>query len=301
MLMIGRPEWPGRGESQGGAIVRGLVPIITAAMARKIDKADASRGIKSVEIGYRVLLAIQRGPAPVQLAEVARRAGLSGGAAHNYVASLIRTGLVEQEGRGLYRLGPSAFALSLASFHLLDGYDVLRSEAQALQRTTQENVAVAVWSQGGPVSVFIQRADHAGGIEFRSGLVSLLHSAAGRLAIAYLPDALTRDLIAHEIGQGQSDDASGAFIETARAAILPARHARIAHDDPPHYALAAPVWTADDRLAFMLSIVVGRPTDAAREARLVADLLAAADRASLLIGGTGATGPRSSFRAARRG
>lgn len=274
------------------------VEAYTPAMLERNDKADKSRGIKSVEIGYRVLLAIQRGPAPVQLAEVARRTGLSSGAAHNYIASLIRTGLVEQEGRGLYRLGPSAFALSLASFHQLAGYDVLRSEAQTLQSITRENVAGAVWSQGGPVSVFIRRADDPGTIEFRTGLIPMLGSAAGRIAAAYLPEALTADLIEQEIAGAARAEAAAAFIADARAEVLSAGYARFVHERPPHHALAAPVWTADDRLAFVLSIVSARPVSPEREAEFVAALLAAAERASLLIATAGATGPRSANRPA---
>ena len=262
-------------------------------MLDRNDKADKSRGIKSVEIGYRVLLAIQRGPAPVQLIEVARRTGLSSGAAHNYIASLIRTGLVEQEGRGLYRLGPSAFALSLASFHLLAGYDILRAEAQTLQAITRENVALAVWSQGGPVSVFIQRADDPGAIEFRSGLIPMLASAAGRIAAAYLPEALTQDLIEQEIADTGYPETAAAFIAASRRDVLPAGFARFEHQRPPHFALAAPVWTADDRLAFTISIVATKPTSLSREPELVAALVASAERAGMLIGATGATGPRA--------
>ena len=64
------------------------------------EKGRQAKGIQSIEVGYRVLIAVQRGPAPVQLSEVAKRAGLSTGATHNYLVSLARTGLVEQEGRG---------------------------------------------------------------------------------------------------------------------------------------------------------------------------------------------------------
>ena len=260
------------------------------------DNADKSRGIKSVEIGYRVLLAIQQGPAPVQLSDVAKRTGLSSGAAHNYIASLIRTGLVEQEGRGRYRLGPSAFALSLASFHLLDGYDVLRGEAATLQTITRANVAVSVWSQGGPVSVFIQRTDALSSIEFRSGLIPILASAAGELIAAYLPRPITEDLIEQELAETGRAGAR-AFIEKARARVLPVGYARFVHSHPSHYALAAPVWTGDDRIAFMISVVAAQAPDPQQEAANVRALLDSTARASLLISATSATGPRSPFRA----
>jgi DNA-binding IclR family transcriptional regulator len=264
-------------------------------MAGPEDNADKSRGIKSVEIGYGVLLAIQQGPAPVQLSDVAKRTGLSSGAAHNYIASLIRTGLVEQEGRGRYRLGPSAFALSLASFHLLDGYDVLRGEAATLQKITRANVAVSVWSQGGPVSVFIQRTDNLSSIEFRSGLFPMLASAAGELIAAYLPESITEELIEHELEENGRTGAR-AFIEEARSRVLPFGYARFVHNQPNHYALAAPVWTGDDRIAFIISVVAAQAPGSQQEATNIRALLDSTARASLLIGATCATGPRSPFR-----
>src|ERR1700760_4691121 len=91
---------------------------------RRKTRERESKGIKSIDVGYRVLLAVQRGPGSVQLSEIAKRAELGMGAVHNYLASFVRTGLVEQESRGLYRLGPSAFALSLSSFAQLNGVEV---------------------------------------------------------------------------------------------------------------------------------------------------------------------------------
>jgi DNA-binding IclR family transcriptional regulator len=138
-------------------------------MKSKPARPDQAKGISSLEIGYRVLLAVQQGPGPVQLSHIAARTGLSTGAAHNYVVSLVRTGLVEQESRGRYRLGPSAFALSLSSFEQLTGYDAMRTEASVLHRITGQSTALSVWSQGGPVSVFIQRSEDLDDTQLRPG------------------------------------------------------------------------------------------------------------------------------------
>jgi DNA-binding IclR family transcriptional regulator len=124
----------------------------------------------------------------------------------------------------------------------------------------------------------------------------MLRSAAGSLAAAYLPDELTTDLIERDmIERGTPGDAA-AFIGEARAQILPRGYALFTHEQPRHHALAAPVWTADDRLAFILSIVANRPSDE-DPANFTEALLDSAGRASMLIGATGATGPRSPFRA----
>ena len=168
-------------------------------LGRDGHAARASKGINAVEIGYRVLMAVQLGPGSVALSEIAERTGLSAGAAHNYLTSLVRTGLVEREDRGRYRLGPSAFALSRASFRLMNGYDVMRDEARALHELTGQSVGVSVWSQGGPISIYILRSRLANSFTFRPGQLPLLGSGSGLLYVAYLPEAETRELIEREL------------------------------------------------------------------------------------------------------
>jgi len=246
---------------------------------------DDAKGIQSVEVGYEVLLAVQRGPDAVQLSEIARRVGLSTGAVHNYLVSLVRTGLVEQKGRGRYRLGPSAFALSLTSFQQLSGFDILRSEAHALHRLTGQSTAISVWSQGGPVSVFIERTEAHSHVYLRPGHVPLTRSAVGLIYAAYLPKSMMRDLIAHELGDKAPAEAPEAFIDRARAEVLPAGYARFANKEAKFFALSAPVITTDHRIAFALTLLVGDPASEEDEKTWRSALLNCAQRASLLIAG----------------
>jgi DNA-binding IclR family transcriptional regulator len=258
----------------------------TASIKRRKTRERESKGIKSIEVGYRVLLAVQRGPGSVQLSEIAKRAQLGSGAVHNYLASLVRTGLVEQEGRGLYRLGPSAFALSLTSFTQLNGFDVLMNEARTLYDLTGQSTAVSVWSQGGPVSVFTQRADNLGAVEFRSGLIPMLRSAVGMVFAAYLPASMTSELIGDEL----------AGTTRRLGAVVPRGYAYFARSEESYYVLAAPVWTQDDRIAFVLSLLSRDPkTDPSVNRSSLAHLIECVRRASLFLGGTAASGPRSEF------
>lgn len=257
--------------------------------------ARSSKGIKSVEIGYRVLLAVQRGPGAVRLAEIAKRCGLSSGAAHNYLTSLVNTGLVEQEERGRYQLGPSAFALSLASFRQLNGYDVMRDAAQSLYRQTGQSTAVAVWSQGGPVSVYIQRSANIGAFEFRSGHLPMLGSGAGRLFLTYLPIDQTRELIRAELPQNKNDDAAvEVIIAKAREALLQNGFVTYQYDDGPnHIALSAPICTEDGHIPFTLSVVIHQETDKATLDIWSQQLLEHAYQASLLLNRIGSNGPKA--------
>ena len=264
-------------------------------LAPNDESADrGSKRIKSVEIGYRVLLAVQLGPGPVKLSDVAKRCGLSTGAAHNYLVSLLNTGLVEQEGRGRYRLGPSAFALSLASFRQLNGYDVMRDAARALHVRTGQSTAVAVWSQGGPVSVYIQRSDHVGSFEFRSGHLPMLKSGAGLLFMAYLSERYTKDLVKNELeGAKNADDVADHLIASARELVLPQGYAKYDYNVPIPFALSAPIWTEDGRIPFVLSLVVHQAVTSPTWNAWLQDLLQSTHQASLLLSRANLDGPRS--------
>lgn len=255
----------------------------------------ASKRIKSVEIGYRVLLAVQRGPGSVKLAEIAKRCGLSSGAAHNYLTSLVNTGLVEQEERGRYQLGPSAFALSLASFRQLNGYDVMRDAAQALHRQTGQSIAVAVWSQGGPVSVYIQRSENTGTFEFRSGHLPLLGSGAGALFMSCLPESQTKELIEAELREAGKDvGAADSLISAAREAML--RHGVAIHhydDGPEHIAMSAPIGTEDGRIPFVLSLVIHQAVDESKREAWARHLQEQAYQSSLVLSRLGVDGPKA--------
>ncbi|MBV9309274.1 MAG: helix-turn-helix domain-containing protein, partial [Solirubrobacterales bacterium] len=63
------------------------------------------QGIKSIEVGARVLLALEQGRGPMALTEVARAADLHPAKVHRYLASLVRTGFASQNrATGLYDL-----------------------------------------------------------------------------------------------------------------------------------------------------------------------------------------------------
>jgi IclR helix-turn-helix domain len=55
-----------------------------------------AQGINSIQIGARVLQALEEGRGPIPLAEVARRSGLHPAKTHRYLTSLVRSGLASQ-------------------------------------------------------------------------------------------------------------------------------------------------------------------------------------------------------------
>ena len=248
-----------------------------------------AKGIQSIEVGYRVLLAVQRGPTPIPLSEIAKRAGLSTGATHNYLVSLGRTGLIEQEGRGSYRLGPSAFALSVASFQQLSSFDLLRDATRRLHQATGKSVAASVWSQAGPVSVYKQQSDDYGIFEFRTGLLPFsLRTAAAMVFVAYLPEEMTLGAIRQELAQMKRPESEAAdIISDYKKAVLPHQYAFSVYKGELHEdigAMAAPVFGKNRDVAFTLSILGRvREVDPAHNEALVSQLLETVDTVSKMI------------------
>jgi len=251
-------------------------------------KGQPAKGIQSIEIGYRVLLAVQRGPSPVQLTEIARRAGLSSGAAHNYLVSLGRTGLVEQESRGAYRLGPSAFALSLASFQQLTNYDLMRDATRRLHQATGISAAASVWSQAGPVSVYTQNSEAAGAFEFRTGLIPYLTAAAPRIFTAYLPEEMTRPLIEQELERRNRPKAEAKkIIRQFSSTVRKQGYAITSYQSDlgdEVVAIAAPVFKGKRDVSFTLTLVdMASHIHPKVDGKYLEALLAVAGQATLLL------------------
>ena len=108
---------------------------------RDVARPSGPRGIQSIELGYRILTAIQQGPDAVALKTISTRAGMSPSAVHNYLASFVRTGMVSADTRGQYRLGPSLAALGLAAARQVDHFELIRGKAVALSESTGLGVA----------------------------------------------------------------------------------------------------------------------------------------------------------------
>jgi DNA-binding IclR family transcriptional regulator len=167
-------------------------------MTMQMQKATG-RGIQSVEVGYRVLNAVQAGPGALTLKEIASRAKLTASAAHNYLVSLGRIGLVQSDRRGAYRLGPSATALGLVALKQADLFESVRAEAMSLYEQTGVGVVIMIWSDLGPVIVFKKEGIHRGAFDLRNGHVSMLTTGGGNIFVTYLDDKVIQPVAVSEL------------------------------------------------------------------------------------------------------
>src|ERR1700745_2664552 len=162
---------------------------------KQMQEKTPRRGIQSVEIAFRILSVMQGSQQAMALKDIAPQAGLTASAANNYLVSLVRIGLAAADDKpGHYRLGPAALSLGVSAIQQIDGFEIVRREVTNLRDATHRSAAVTTWTDDGPISLFKQDGEQRGAFEFRTGLIPMLTSAAGKIYAARLPPNLTAPL-----------------------------------------------------------------------------------------------------------
>jgi len=246
------------------------------------------RGIQSVEIAFRILGVMQTSQQAMALKDIAPLARLTTSATHNYLVSLVKTGLTAADEKpGCYRLGPAALSLGISAIEQIDGFEIVRREVTTLRDTTRRSAAVTTWTDDGPISLFKQDGDQRGAFEFLTGLIPML-TAAGKIYAARMPPNLTTDLIEQEwsaVFGGRAD--VGKFREDAIRELKRRGYTTIARSDLSGYvSIAAPVldWNGDVR--FTLSLAGTRASmQTEPTSGQVKSLLDSASRATHALGG----------------
>jgi DNA-binding IclR family transcriptional regulator len=255
------------------------------------DQDSQPQGIKSIEVGARVLIALEQGRGPMPLSEVARRADLHPAKVHRYLASLVRTGLASQSvTNGLYDLGPASRHLGVEALRRTDAVSAVSAHAVALRDQTGHTVNVGVWTDAGPTLVRWDTGAHALPIVVRVGsTLPLLDSAVGCIFLTHLPDSMTREILRSQRRQGTTRPASAAEVRDIKETIRRQRFSRTTNRMILGLAaLAAPVFGADGALEVALGLVLpSRLLTGAESKRLGAQLCATADRASRELGYSG--------------
>lgn len=257
--------------------------------ARASDRTEPSpqQGIKSIEVGARVLRALERGRGPMTLSEVAKGADLHPARAHRYLISLVRTGLASQDSSsGLYDLGASARELGVEAVRRADSVRTTSAFSADLREETGHTVNLSVWAEGGPVLVGWYTGTHPLPIVIRLGsTLPMLDSAVGHVFLAHLPKTVTAPVIRAQQRQGATRELPAAEIDALRRATREAPYGQTVNQMIFGLAaLAAPVFGGDG-IKLAMGIVLPRRLASQREmGRLGRRLRAAADRASHDLG-----------------
>jgi DNA-binding IclR family transcriptional regulator len=217
-------------------------------------RPSGPRGIQSIELGFRILTAIQQGPGSVALKTISQRARLSPSAAHNYLTSFVRTGMVSADTRGQYRLGPSLVALGLAAARQVDQFDLVHARAVALSDSTGLGVAVLIWTPNGPVIVFNRPDPRHHRFELRNGPVSMLTTAGGHVFASLLSREMTRPVAMRELGDTTEQECDE-VLARIEYEVGSASYADVMLDTLPGYAaMSVPIWDARETPAYALTI-----------------------------------------------
>jgi DNA-binding IclR family transcriptional regulator len=182
-----------------------MSPAVLSSQDRPAQSGDEmargqQQGIKSLEIGIRLFQELHRLSQSATLSELARLSGMPPGKVHRYCVSLIRTGLMQQDGRGLYGIGPYGFQLSHAPSNLELARKLAAAALPRLVRQIDETAFISSWGQKGPVILTVVDAPKQ--ISIRPnwrGDLPLWNSATGRAFAAFLPSELLEPLINDEL------------------------------------------------------------------------------------------------------
>lgn len=149
------------------------------------------RGIQSIEVGGKILLALAESGDAMLLKDLAKAAAMSAAKAHPYLVSYGNLGLVEQDPiSGRYELGPLALQMGLACLRRLNPVRLGTIAAAKLAEQINQTVALAVWGSAGPTIVHIEESSRPIHMNMRTGTIMSLFTATGRIFAAFLPPKL---------------------------------------------------------------------------------------------------------------
>jgi DNA-binding IclR family transcriptional regulator len=235
---------------------------------RRIADEDGRLGIQSVEVAARILRALAERGGALALRELAAATGMHRGKVHRYLISLARTGLVSREAEpGHYAIGPLAISAGLAGLRRLDPIRLAYAALPGLRDRVGETVVLAVWGEQGATVVALEDSARPVTLNVRVGsLLGLETSAIGRAFAAFLPEAVTRPVLALE----RRREARGAAAPSAAAyarILAQVRREGVAAVEgtliPGLNALAAPVFDQRGKVVLAIGMVGRRETLAA--------------------------------------
>ena len=157
------------------------------------------QGIQSLETGVRLFQALHSLSRPAALSELAKLSRMPAAKVHRYCVSLIRTGLMQQDKRGLYGVGPYGFQISSTRADLELARKLAAAALPALVNKINETAFVSGWGQNGPVILDVEEPRKPLLIRPNwKGDLPLCNSATGRAFAAYLTPERLEKLMASE-------------------------------------------------------------------------------------------------------
>ncbi len=173
------------------------------AVENELVTGAGSNGIKAVETGMQLLVALAQDNSPQMLKALASRADMHPAKAHRYLVSFLRTGLVQRDPEtGYYRFGPLAMQIGVAALGSLNIVRFAATEVGRLRDELGVTVALGVWGVNGATHVLIEESHSLIIAKSRLGsILPLLSSATGRMFAAHLPEFVIDPIIDAELNE----------------------------------------------------------------------------------------------------
>jgi len=212
-------------------------------------KSRPQRGIQSVEVGFRLIRALEAAPGKLSLKALAESANMPTSSAHLYMVSFCRLGLAVQDPITLrYGIGAYAVQLGLTGLRQLEVSDVARGYLEDLQVKIPLAVYLSVWGNMGPTIVLKLDGRFQSPLSVRVGYVSpLLSSATGAVYLTYMPDYDLKQVLKRELSEhGRKKIDLEAIRKQVRDTGV---GISIGQMNEGYAAVSAPVLNHDDRLA----------------------------------------------------
>ena len=252
-----------------------------------MDEAQSpeQRSIQSIEVGFRLIRALEEAGSKLPLKTLSARAEMPPGKAHLYLVSFMKIGLVVQDPvTSQYGLGPYALQLGLSALRQVNLTEVAHQPLEALHREFELPTYLSVWGRMGPFILLKHDADLPTPFSIKVGFVfPLLTTATGSVFLTHMPDAATRSLLQAE---SLLNPDLAAHVDEIRAGVRATGYAASkGHLFRGFSAISAPVFGHDGSLACAVSILgVAQVMDAGERSRLVGSVQTAARTISHALG-----------------
>ncbi|WP_085487130.1 IclR family transcriptional regulator [Paraburkholderia susongensis] len=226
-----------------------------------VESGKPQRGIQSVEVSGRVLLALAGARVPLALSDLANAAQIAPGQAHAYLVSLSRLGLIKRdELSGRYEPGPLALRLGLLRLENQPAFRAAVPRVAALAEAIGFSVAICIAGPQGPTIV---RYEHAGfplHVNLHVGTVmSLPATSTGRVFCAYLPREALDATWANQWGTAEramtAPAERAAFEKTLERIRARGLESSVDAPSPGISSLSAPVLDSEGRLMLALTVI----------------------------------------------
>lgn len=229
-------------------------------MRKELDKAASrqKRRIQSIEVGFRVIRALQAAQEPQALRDIAKATSMPPSKVHLYLVSFMREGLAAQDPEtGHYSLGDFAVELGLSAIRRLSIVDSSKAEMNALTSKTGCATYLTLFTERGPAIVSRVDGRRQGAFSVRLGFVlPMTSSATGLVFLAFLPKARTQALVKAESAEESGARGERQPLEGRLAAIRQKGYATTTGLINANFAaVAAPVFDYSGGLAGVLTLL----------------------------------------------